>query len=213
MAKIMQGILDGFIGKVGTVIGSFWKGLPVMRGYKRMQRDKNSEAQQLVRTRFAALSELASTFLTVLRVGFYKEAARRTMTECDIFMQRNWEHTHSSAPGIATIDYPELEIASGNLNNVVFGTPEFDNPNEIEVDYTAIAVGDDSRDEVYLFAYSPDANQGLLSQASTRGAGSITFAVPANWNGLKVHVWGFTASRTDATRVSKSTYIGSGNIS
>ena len=33
MGKVRMGILDGFKGKVGTVVGSFWKGKKVMRAY------------------------------------------------------------------------------------------------------------------------------------------------------------------------------------
>jgi hypothetical protein len=32
MRIIKQGVLGGFSGKVGTVIGSSWKGIAVMRG-------------------------------------------------------------------------------------------------------------------------------------------------------------------------------------
>ena len=48
MAKMNWGILDGFFGKVGTVVGSFWKSIPVMRAYKRVVRNPKTESQQLV---------------------------------------------------------------------------------------------------------------------------------------------------------------------
>ena len=35
MAKTENGILDGFIGKVGTVVGYKWNGKSVMRAYVR----------------------------------------------------------------------------------------------------------------------------------------------------------------------------------
>ncbi len=34
MGKLQMGILGGFIGKVGTVVGFNWKGKDVMRAYK-----------------------------------------------------------------------------------------------------------------------------------------------------------------------------------
>ena len=74
MAKVNWGILDGFIGKVGTVVGSFWKGKAVMRAYKRQVRDRNNEAQQIARIRFAAIGRLSGAFLSAIRVGFYEAA-------------------------------------------------------------------------------------------------------------------------------------------
>jgi hypothetical protein len=212
MAKVVLGILDGFIGKVGTVVGSYWKGKPVMRGYKRIHHDSKSEKQLLIRTRFGALAKLAEVFLPVLQMGFYKVARQKVMTEGNIFIRKNWEMTHSTVPGIATIDYPELVISAGKLHNVDFGTPSFDNPLEVEVTYSTVSPLDDSNDLVYIFAYSPDANEGLLSESAKRDTGRISLTVPSHWNGLKVHVWGLTQSATSDTTVSDSSYIGTGNI-
>ena len=208
-----QGILGGFRNKVGTVIGFFWKGKAVMRGYKDLgPKSTYSEAQLLVQTRFGAIGKLALVFLSAITGGFYKVAARKKMTASNIFIKKNWEMTHSTVPGIATIDYPELIISQGELHNVDFGTPSFDNPLEVEVTYSTVSSLDDSNDKVYIVAYSPDANEGLLSEGAKRSDGSISLTVPSHWNGLKVHVWGMTQSAKDKKAYSDSSYIGTGNI-
>ena len=47
MGKLQNGILDGFSGKVGTVVGSTWKGIPVMRARPRLKKNRSfSQAQQ-----------------------------------------------------------------------------------------------------------------------------------------------------------------------
>ena len=83
MGKVQMGILDGFVGKVGTVVGSFWKGKPVMRAYKRQISDADSEAQQLVRTRFGAITSLAGAFHSAIILGFKEVAKRKKWTEGD----------------------------------------------------------------------------------------------------------------------------------
>jgi hypothetical protein len=60
MGKIKQGILGGFRGKVGTVIGSSWNGIAYMRGQAQSVRNANTEAQQAQRAFFKQVQELTS---------------------------------------------------------------------------------------------------------------------------------------------------------
>ena len=217
MGKVQQGILDGFIGKVGTVVGAFWKGKPVMRAYKRQIRDLNSEAQQLVRTRFAAINSLSAAFLSAIRIGFAEVARRKRSTEGNVFVQENWSFVHADTPGSATVDFSELKIAKGSLPEVEFGSPKFDTPLTVEVPIAAgdVPIGADSSDLVFMFVYSPEAGQGLLSEAVTRGDESVVLTVPGYWNGHRVHLWGFAVGggHDDAGVISNSRYLGSGDIS
>lgn len=217
MGKVQMGILDGFVGKVGTVVGSFWKGRPVMRAYKRQISDRDSQAQQLVRTRFGAINNLASAFYSAINLGFKEAAKRKKWTEGDIFVNENWGCVRADTPGVATIDYTELVIAKGHLPEANFGTASFTNPLSVEVPMTdsSAVIGADPRDKVYLFVYSPEAGAGLLGNVKVRSDESIACTVPAYWNGHRVHVWGFAigAGTDNAGVISNSRYIASGTIS
>ena len=219
MGKVQKGILDGFVGKVGTVCGSFWKGKAVMRS---MPRKKNassynfSEAQQLVQTRFAAITALAGAFRQATLIGFKQVAKRKQMTEGDIFVIENWSFVNADTPGSATVDFSELKISKGNLPETEFGSVKFDTPLTVEAPITRgdVPIGADSSDLVYIFVYSPEAGAGLLSEAVTRGDESVIATVPGYWNGHRVHVWGFTVGggHEDEGMLSKSRYLGSGDI-
>lgn len=217
MATVNFGILDGFFGKVGTVVGSFWKGTPVMRAYQRRVHDRNNEAQQLVRARFAALGELSSSFLSALQLGFGKEAAGDHVTESNVFVKKNWEAVHAASPDSVSIDYTGLVIAHGKLPEVHFGAPQFDNPLQVALTF----VGNenfpnaDENDDIYVFVYNPDGKSGILPAPVKRSEGRMTIDVPSYWNGMKVHLWGFAVGGgiDNAGIVSDSAYLGSGNIS
>ena len=56
MGKIKQGILGGFKGKVGTVIGSSWNGISYIRGIAQSVRNANTAAQQTQRGFFKMVS-------------------------------------------------------------------------------------------------------------------------------------------------------------
>ena len=60
MGKIKQGILGGFKGKVGTVIGSSWNGIAYMRGQAQSVKNPKTAAQMQQRNFFKDLQSLAS---------------------------------------------------------------------------------------------------------------------------------------------------------
>ena len=58
MGKIKQGILGGFKGKVGTVIGASWNGIAYMKGLPQSQKDPKTAAQLRQRTFFREVQNL-----------------------------------------------------------------------------------------------------------------------------------------------------------
>ncbi|MBO4587005.1 MAG: hypothetical protein J5677_04220 [Bacteroidales bacterium] len=216
MATVNRGILDGFFGKVGTVVGSFWKGIPVMRAYVRRVRDRKNESQQLVRARFITLGELSSAFLAALRLGFLNEAARNRVTESNIFVKKNWEAVQAATPDSVSIDYTALVVAKGPLHGVQFSAPQFDNPQQVSVVFDPndeLPMVDDN-DDIYVFVYCPDSKSGVLGAPVKRSVGRATVDVPSYWSGMKVHAWGFAVGGgiDNAGAISDSAYLGSGNI-
>lgn len=62
MGKIKQGILGGFNGKVGAVIGSSWRGKSVMRGIAQSIKNPKTPKQVAQRNFFACVNGIASQF-------------------------------------------------------------------------------------------------------------------------------------------------------
>ena len=58
MGKIKQGILGGFKGKVGTVIGSSWNGITYMRGLAQSHKNPKTAAQLKQRAFFKEVQDL-----------------------------------------------------------------------------------------------------------------------------------------------------------
>ena len=63
MAKIKQGILGGFSGKVGGVVGSSWKGIAVMKAKPLSVANPRTASQVIQRTKFKGAIKLGSTIL------------------------------------------------------------------------------------------------------------------------------------------------------
>lgn len=62
MGVILQGILGGFSGKVGPVVGGKWKDIDYMRSYV-IPSNPNTAAQQAVRAKFGQLVEYGRALL------------------------------------------------------------------------------------------------------------------------------------------------------
>ena len=71
MGKIKQGILGGFKGKVGTVIGASWNGIAYMKGLPQSQKDPKTAAQMAQRNYFTEIQRLVSQLTTEQLASLY----------------------------------------------------------------------------------------------------------------------------------------------
>ena len=220
MGKMKMGILGDFRNKIGTVVGQRWRaGQYTTRAYVKDVRNPNTAKQQLWRARFKTLGTLGTEFQVATELGFRAILDKKPTTAIGEFVRRNKEAVHANTVDSVTIDYADLVIAHGGLTNVRFGTPQFDTPQQVDVSFAdnmGSGIHTSLTDIVYLFVYCPDAKCGILSDPVQRSERSVSCDVPAYWNGMKVHVYGFTMGadhdKKYTGRVSPSTYIGTGNI-
>ena len=109
MGKIKQGILGGFKGKVGTVIGSSWNGISYMRGQAQSVRNPKTPAQMIQRDFFKEVQDLAGQF-TNEQLAFLFPNTPKNMT------RRNALTQQLAADPIATDDAKHVDLA--NLNSI-----------------------------------------------------------------------------------------------
>ncbi len=165
MAKLEQGILGPFRGKVGTVVGYLWRGKPVVRAYRKEINYPNTERQQAERDWFVSMVRFAATARQALLLGLRERAARDVMTEGNVFVRMNKScfgrdaasRVHSAAAmdmsraaadmascgstadaarRVRTgIDYERIRIAEGAAAPVRFTTASVDENNVLHVDF------------------------------------------------------------------------------
>jgi hypothetical protein len=70
MGTIRKGVLGGFSGKVGTVVGGSWKGISYMRSLPGKFRGKSSLLQLNQRTKFALAVNFLKPMNALLRTGW-----------------------------------------------------------------------------------------------------------------------------------------------
>jgi hypothetical protein len=80
MGRISKGILGGFSGTVGTVIGGSWKGIDYMRSQPARRTRRASEAQLQQQAKFTVATRFVQALSALFMVSFRNYAVRMTGT-------------------------------------------------------------------------------------------------------------------------------------
>lgn len=111
MGIIRQGILGGFAGTVGAVVGSSWKGIATMRSRPLSVTNPRTNAQVNNRTNFKALSALGSSLLSGVIKPLNDRFAQR-MSGFNQFMTWNSNVFSNNGTGF---DGEKLVLSRGRL--------------------------------------------------------------------------------------------------
>ncbi|MBP3762402.1 MAG: hypothetical protein J6I49_00815 [Bacteroidales bacterium] len=191
MAIIEQGILGGFRGRVGTVVGYWRKGRWCIRARAVAFRDARSAAQLVQRSRFKAMIGLASRMGAAVQRGLTQASDEHGLTEGNLFMRINNQCFTHTAEGVR-VDYRALRLALGRLPNVAFGAPQVDGARvELPFDKQKQLHGARNEDVVHVYAYVPALGEGRFVAAVPRRAKRAAFLLPDEYLGLEVHLYGF----------------------
>lgn len=218
MGTINKGILGGFRGKVGNVVGFFYKGKAVMRSLAGSIANPRTDAQQTVRQKFILLGVITRALAAYISGGFRLYANSRGLTAPNIFMRRNFNDAIEG-------DYPDQRINWMNLSlseAYTANTGEYA-PAGVDgatvataagtvtaswVDNTAAFPGTLGSDIVDILVYVPTLQQGVTTgDTATRAATTATINVPTGWVGEIAHVYAYTRA-ADGTAVGTTTYFG-----
>ena len=114
MAIIEQGILGGFRGSVGTVVGYWRLGRWCIRARSVAFKDARTAAQLTQRSRFKAMITLSSHLGPALQRGLTAAGNRHGMTEANLFMRLN-NSCFEAEDGGVRVAYGRLRLSEGRL--------------------------------------------------------------------------------------------------
>jgi len=213
MGKINQGILGGFSGKVGNVIGGNWKGIDYMRVKPASVANPRTEGQLDQRSKFSTVLKFLQPMKDFIKVG-YKGYANQ-MTEFNSAMSYNLKNAVTGTYPDYEIDYANSLISRGGLASALNGAATSALAGRIEFtwDNNSDAGNASMTDKAYVLAYNKVKNEVVYSlSTATRMVGRHTLTVPDSWSGDDVEGFiSFTTFIGDEN--SNSKYIGSVTIS
>lgn len=207
MGKIKQGILGGFSGKVGPVIGSSWKGKAVMKAVALSYNDRNSEAQQQQRAKFALIGKLLSKINGFINFGFAKKAVG--ITAPNAAMRANLDEAISGTWPNYNVDYSKVAVSAGNVD-LPYNATATASGTDLSVSWADNSGRGNAQadDQAMILVFNTDKNEAsYTTAAATRTTRAATLTLPSAWGGDNVEV--YLAMRRESTGdTSASAYLG-----
>lgn len=211
MSKYNQGILGPFSGKVGPVVGAFWKGRNVMRIRPAHVTNPQTADQMNVRMRLSILSTFFTPFREVLRIGMAKKIAEFAITPVNAGIKMNQLSTSGSYPTM-TVDPTKVQISNGIGFNV--DTPTM----QAAAAGTAVnltwvnnaGVDPSARDDDRVVVAIRNKTTGQIeydASAASRVDQAAMMLAPSSWKGKQVQGFIFTTS-LNGDIISPTAYMG-----
>lgn len=207
MGRIKKGILGGFSGKVGTVVGASWKGIDYMRSLPKLSNKPATPAQlgqrwklSLFRGFLLVIPNLVEKLYqnydkyTAMNAALsynMKEATRGTSPDFEIHFP-NFLYSMGVLQGAGSVKAVSLEPASVN----------FSWSNDFFAPLCAAS------DEVVIIVYSPVAKEfAFLENAGTRQDQGAKIIVPQSFSGNTAHCY-LSLYSADKNLASTNQYLG-----
>lgn len=205
MATFKQGILGGFSGKVGGVIGSSWKGIDTMRSQPSSVTNPRTNAQVANRSRFKSVSQLAAAMLTTIVKPLNDRFAQK-MSGFNDFCQRN----ASAFDALGAFIPANLVLSRGKLSAPSDLAQQASGYDEAIVEFSPILSGsfDAFTDKVYGVVIGKNGDVfGVCTGSDTRADGTVNIATTAGRSLTDPGTLYISFLRADGTQVSNSSYI------
>ncbi len=209
MATFEKGIVGGFSGKVGPIVGSSFRGLDVLKSKPKKSKRPPTPEQELYRLRFGLTVRFLSPLKRIITMGYgNSEGVKSKMNQCISF------HARNAVAG----NYPDLEI---DFSKVILTKGELDGANNTIVsNYSPSEVTfswDDNSgkalnkatDLAVMVVYNQTRDRHLLLIGpDTRASETGTVSFPVYYPGDTIHCW-FAFVSEDGASCSTSNYLGS----
>ena len=209
MGTINEGIMGGFSGTVGTVVGGNWNGIDYMRSRGANRSDAKSTPQLNQRAKFSVIIQLLKPLKDFLRVGFKSRAVGRSAFNAAT--SYNMENALTGTFPDYQIDYSKVMVSKGNFPGAL-------NPAAVSGTAAKIAfTWDDNSSKTYTMAddkamlviYNPVKQRAIsIVGGNTRRSGGQSVTLPANFSGDEVHCY-LAFQNAGRSLVSDSQFVGS----
>jgi len=208
MGRYSKGILGSFTGKIGTVIGSTWKGISYMRSLPKPSSKAPSDAQMEQRIKLSLAVNFLKPAKAIINVGFKNQAVGNTSFNVATSLLVKQAFT-GLFPDFQ-IDYSKVLFSAGDLigpwNAVLASTTAA----TVNVSWTnnsgAMA---NATDKAVLIVFNEAKGQFVTTMEGAERSLSLTnLVVPGSFSGDEVQVWMAFIS-ANGKLISSSIYVGS----
>lgn len=195
MSTIKKGILGGFQGKVGTVVGSTWKGQSVMRSVAASVKNPNTPAQQAQRMRFGLAGSVVYANMDLIRVGY--RALTRDMTAANAAMSEVLSQAITGEYPDIVLDYAKVRLSKGKLEMLQGFSAAVAAPGQLTLRWEPAVTSNAGMPGDLVHAGLFDAESGKaipFLNCAKRQDGQAVLQIPAAGQGASCHLYVFLTS-------------------
>lgn len=211
MAIFSKGILGGFSGKVGNVIGSTWRGKDVLRSLPTKRNRVATQSQLDQQEKFSLILKFMSTMTALLNTTY--KAYGKGISAVNAAVSYNLQNGISGAASPFNLNYPTILLSRGDLPNTSSATAVAEAGNAVKFTWENNAGLGKAKatDKVILVVYCPALSHTVYIQGGNMRSELTQSLTVAAFTGETVETWlAFIAD--NGTVVSNSMYTGSVNI-
>ncbi|MCW3789752.1 DUF6266 family protein [Plebeiibacterium sediminum] len=207
MGTYIKGINGRFTGKVGSTVGSQWKGISVMKSLPDFSNHKASKKQLAHRAKFRLATKFLQPLYPVIQLGFKNQDSLKSPQNAA--MSELMKYTIEG-------EYPDYKV---NLNNLVLAVGSLKGTNRPSVEANGEEVVftwryNASSDEMFkdngviLVAIAEGYYPEYTIGQNVRSEGTASMYLPDAPPGTVVHCYIAFAAMDDTNRVSNSVHAG-----
>ena len=207
MGTITKGILGGFSGKVGTVIGASWKGIDYMRSIATSVSNPRTPAQMEHRARFATVVQLLKPLTAFLRICFKSKAIK--MSAFNAAVAANFKNAITGIYPDFIIDFPQVMVSQGNLPGALNPATTSATAGEVEFTWENNSWETDASadDQAVLVVYNPIKKAAVSVEGGiTRALGAQSVTLPISFAGDEVQCY-IAFTNANKSVISNSQYV------
>ena len=216
MAQLRQGILGGFSGRVGRVVGSSWKGKDIMRALPTSVTNPKTKGQKSQRNKFGIAGRFVNANLEAVQQGF--KSHNKGMSAVNAAMAYNLSNAVQGEFPAQEIDFSRAQLSRGSLTppSVVSAAAEENNALLLNWSSAGVLGKPTVNDKLMVSLYNPATGEAAwYEECASREDETVSLATPPEWTGQTIEVFCFFISALPASelkpaaRVSKTVYGGS----
>lgn len=208
MAEIKEGILGGFQGKVGTVVGFPWRNKNLMRSMPKKTFKPRSEKQLIQQSKLTYCTQ----FLTPLRKFINKNIAvsNKNQIGFDLLLSKLMKEMYIENDEIFHIDYSHLYLALGVLPTTLKTNVKFLKNRKLKLQWEDNSCQGlaEKEDKLSVIALMQEMQKfHVFKRIANREDGKISLILPDKWIKGSIHLWYIWSNEADNLN-STSMYLG-----
>lgn len=211
MGKMIQGLLGGFSGKVGPVVGCRWKNIYYIRSRAARVSNPNTERQQCQRGKFRTAVNFLKTNLPFIQVGYrnYEQGKSAYNAAISYLMH----HAFAGNGQEAVLDFEKVRISQGSLTPASGASVGRMGGNMLVSWSNNTAEGDAAAGDVaMLLVYNRTRGEAIWQlSAGSRSDGQCSLRLPLGWESDELAVY-LAFRSVDGQRISNSVCLLNGRL-